>query len=243
MLRKRQELELDILGIHCQLKEGTERLEILRQEEEILHQHERLIEANQNFMYKTKRYEVNKTNLPVGIHTTTCLKCTRTCHANCTYANNNDKHKCSAMTNRYCRVCPLKCSWDVHKNLPYRFDLVEIEKNGTYEELKSKYLQAKDDAGQKLSVVDKIKTASNELRLENLKLVNQVRKSISELQKIALRANPLSEIQYIELLIQTELDEKKIGFEDRINVLEEMKREAIALQNITKNTFKFPGEE
>ena len=92
-------------------------------------------------------------------------------------------------------------------------------------------------------MVEKIKTASNELRLENLKLVNQVRKSVSELQKIALWANPLSEIQYIELLIQTELDEKKIGFEDRINVLEEMKREAIALQNITMDTFTFPGEE
>ena len=69
------------------------------------------------------------------------------------------------------------------------------------------------------------------------------RQCVNELQKIALRANSLSEIQYIELLIRTEQDEKKKGFKDRVKLLEDMKKEAIALQNITENKNKFPGDE
>ena len=69
------------------------------------------------------------------------------------------------------------------------------------------------------------------------------RQCVNELQKIALKANPLSEIQYIELLIRTEQDEKKKGFKDRVKMLEDMKKEAIALQNITENKNKFPGDE
>ena len=149
VLKKRQELELDILHIHKQIEEGTLKQANIEDVERIIEQNKSLIEANKNFTYKTKRHEIKKIQLKAGIHTTTCLTCNRTCHENCVFADNNDKYKCSAMTDGYCRECPNKCHWEMHKNLPYRFETVVIEEINDYENLKKEYMQAKEVADKK----------------------------------------------------------------------------------------------
>lgn len=103
------------------------------------------MDANQNFTYEVKEFGFVKVDLPPGIHTTTCLICNRTCHGNCAIPNNSDKARCWAMTNNYCRICPEKCYWDRHANLPFHYVEKETVVKKSYEDLKKKFVDAKSN--------------------------------------------------------------------------------------------------
>ena len=240
VLQKRRQLEVDISSIQSQVREGTNKLAEIRQHEEILDQHKREADANRNFTAKIKTPKVKQVPLQAGIHTTTCLVCNRTCHDNCAYADNKDKASCVAMTNGYCRECPRKCIWNEHKNVPYLFEYTEVEETITYDGLKKKYEEASGAMGKHTTLLDRVKKVFNDLRKKNMELVKNVKECISELQRIALRGNPLSSEEYIDLLIQTERDEKKPGYSKRIEMLEDMKKQAVHLRKIAKNEYEFP---
>ena len=64
-------------------------------------------------------------DMPKGLHNTVCDGCRHTCHKICIFADNNDKERCSAMdSNGYCKRCPGKCHWKVHKNYKYYYEWV-----------------------------------------------------------------------------------------------------------------------
>ena len=48
-------------------------------------------------------------------------------------------------------------------------------------------------------------------------MVSDVRGYINKLNAIALRPNPLSDLDYIDLLIESEKNEQKYGWEQRCN--------------------------
>ena len=240
VLQKRRQLEVDIINIQKQLRLGTDKLAEIHQHEQILDQHKREVNANKNFNATVIKPKVEEVPLGPGIHTTTCLICNRTCHEDCAYANNSDKASCIAMTDGNCTQCPDKCIWSEHKNVPYRYEYTLITEIITLDQLKRTYEQAKGEVGKQTTLLDRIKTAFNRLRKTNLDLVKNVKECINELQEIALKANPLSSVEYIELLIKTENDEKKPGFENRIMMLEDMKKQAIYLQRIVEDKYEFP---
>ena len=63
---------------------GLNKIEEMRQEEQVLQQHEKDIEANKKFTYKVDVIKPHYFSLQgTGQHTTTCLPCNYTCHKNC----------------------------------------------------------------------------------------------------------------------------------------------------------------
>lgn len=240
VLQKRRQLEIDIMNIQRQVREGTDKLAEIHQHETILDQHRREADANKNFTAEVTKPKCEQVALDPGVHTTTCFICNRTCHERCAFADNADKASCSAMKDGYCQECPNKCIWSEHKNVPYRYEYTMVIETITFEQLKKTYEQANEEVGKKTTLLDRIKTAFNELREKNLDLVKNVKECINELQTIALKTNPLSSAEYIELLIETEREEKKPGFENRMKMLEDMKKQAIHLQKIAKGEYKFP---
>ena len=82
---------------------------------------------SKNFKYKTKKIRLDHIPIPDGQLTTMCKQCGVTCHKLC-YCPNDQKYNCSAMdNNKYCSICPKKCYWNIHINVPY------IIKETTYE--------------------------------------------------------------------------------------------------------------
>ena len=66
----------------------------------------------------------------------------------------------------------------------------------------------------------------NELKmLQNVivGMVSEAKRSLECLQEIALKPNPLSETEYIDLLIKAENSEKSPGFTERIKAFEVIK--------------------
>ena len=240
VLKTRKELEEKISLIQKQISTGMQKLSIMREEEEALDRNQRYIKDSQDFSYEVSEEQAVNTKLPVGQHTTTCLKCNRTCHEDCKIPDNSDKKRCIAMDwNGYCKVCPNKCIWSEHKNLPYLIHLEKKKVVKTYEQTKEKYMSAKKDKDKNINVIDEIKREYNALMNENKTLVTEVKQLINKLQQIALKPNPISEIEYIDILIENENDAKKQGYKERVRILQELRQKAENIRDIGENKFSF----
>ena len=240
VLLTRRRLEDNISRIQRQITEGMQQMAIMREEERALERNQQLIADNKDFTYEVPEVHAVQIDLPPGKHTTTCVPCNRTCHDNCIYADDQDKEKCSSMTAGYCTVCPQQCHWDVHKNVPYIITMETLMVTKTYEETKKQYLTAVEQKEEKITVLDAIKAKFNELMEENNKMVNEVRQCINKLQEISLKQNPLSEVEYIDVLIAAENEEMKDGYKDRIDMYKELRKRAMSIVEITTDQFAFP---
>ena len=183
-----------------------------------------LINKTKNYKYKVKAPKFIKEDLKPGLYTTNCLFCARSCYYNCPYSD-NEKKKCAAMdSNGYCTVCPQKCHWTLHENVPYVFKEIEIEIEKTDEEFKSKYF----DSQKQLSLSEQI-IKGKELNLEK-KMIEccaiheEIKDCVDKLEKEALYPNVNSSDEYIDALIVKEKNEKKTGYEERIKILETIKQ-------------------
>lgn len=167
-----------------------------------------------------------------GVHVTNCLECNYTCHYNCAYANNSDKHMCSAMVSCgdiekiHCGVCTKKCGWREHVNNPYMFEEYEEEEERTSDELRQRYEQATSKKTSKEQIIDGIKRDLQALENEVTGLIEQAKKHLERLNGIALRPINLSEMDYIDLLIEKEKNEGKPGFLERIKAMEGFRKQA-----------------
>ena len=242
VLKERQQLEIFIQGLQNEVTMGLARIDELQQKERALKKQECFA------YYTTFTFDITvlkKVDLPHGTYITTCLICNRTCHDNCTYNDYDDKYKCSAMgpggcTNSYCRNCPGKCFWGQHTNTPYKFVLTQEKKTETFHDLEKQFgtqsLAQPDQDATKLQkviiqhkylVLEMVNAINAELEEHQKKVfvnVKKARESQKRLNQITLKSNPLTDEQYIELLIQSEKEEKKPGFMERIATLVKIKK-------------------
>lgn len=234
VLQEREQLETLIPGLQQQVKVGLSQLDVIQQEERILKQHEADIAANQNFTYELDVAKFNKIPKPYST-TTTCIVCTFTCHENCAYPDDDSKRSCCAIgSDGYCTVCPEKCYWQKHRNLPYIIEYYTVKEKRTYNNLKQRYESAKQGK-EKVEEMMQIK----EKKLADLQsavyaIIEKVTNSIKRLDEIALKPNPLTEIEYLDLLIQTEEMEAKPGWDRRVKQYQAIRKDAELLKKVPK---------
>ena len=233
VLDERQQLEIVMQGLQEQLKRMVGKLDELKQEKHAMQENEVKIAANENFTYRVTTYKEIKHDISgTGRNVTNCLKCNFTCHKRCAYANNADKIKCKAMKDGLCTACPKQCQWDLHVNNPWWFEVVEVPEERTYHELKKRYDEASAEVTRVQTMVDKIESEITEMRVKALEKIDKAQKTLERLDEIALRPNPLSQVDYIDLLIQSEKNEAKEGFLKRIDCLNDLKQKATLLASV-----------
>ncbi|XP_078354562.1 uncharacterized protein LOC144639170 isoform X1 [Oculina patagonica] len=228
VLKEREQLETLIEGLNPQIKWGLAKIEEKRQEKRVLERHEADIEQNKEFEYVVPVMKVEQTDLTgTGRHTTHCLKCNYTCHKDCKIADDSAKKGCVAMgADGNCEVCTGKCPWDSHKNVPYFIEYTTVNEKRTSQDLKMKYNLAVSGKSKVQNMLGELERCLHDLRIKVLSDMYKVRESLRRLDEIALRPNPLTEVQYIELLIETEKRECRPGYLDRVKAFEEVKKKA-----------------
>ena len=237
VLHERKQMEVAIQGLQPQIRAGLTKIDELKQEEQVLRDHEKEILTNKDFTYEVQVTKQRYVDLS-GVHTTTCLTCNFTCHNNCVYADDDDKYLCSAMRinsgtqEARCGVCPEKCSWKIHKNRPYKIELYPDTITRTSEDLKARYESALNNKSQVEGVIKKMGKELDDMNLAVLEMICQVKCSILRLQEIALKPNPLTEVGYIDLLIESEKQEAKHGWLQRVQVLNELREKAEIVSKI-----------
>ena len=228
VLKEREQLQNMVEGLTPQINQGLSKIEEMRQEENILRQHETEIEQNKSFTFSVEVPKARKKDLTgKGQYTTTCLRCNFTCHPDCAYANDDDKQSCCAMDRSgYCTVCTDHCYWTSHSNLPYIFEYETVTETRTSEDLKKKYEVAKSGMNKVQDMIGKLEGDLTEVHNNVLSMMFKAQQSLQRLDVIALKPNPLTRKEYLELLIESEKNEAKPGWKQRVKYYEEAKRQA-----------------
>jgi hypothetical protein len=237
VLDERKQLEATVDGLQPLIKIGLAKMEEMRKTKQMITNCQAQIDANENVEF------VVEVNMPkkvdnLGGCLTNCNKCYVTCHNPCGILDDDGKMDCWAMDftmqreTRGCRICPEKCIWNMHANQPYRWEYV-VEKQATSSDaIRQKYeaeLKRKLSAEELVKVLEKDVDNNNKIVLQ---MVNTVSRCIQRLDEIALRPNPFSTPQYIDLIIDAEQQEKRLGFKERIESLKKLRQMAVITSKI-----------
>lgn len=235
VLDEREQLKTIISNILPQVTAGLSKLSELKQQVAIFEKYKNQIAENQNFEYTSEETKQEMIDLPKGQHVTNCIHCNVTCHENCMIAYDDEKNRCWAMDREgNCRICVDKCIWSQHKNTPYIIKYVTETVTKTYADMKKRYENA---TGLKLTHENYIKELNSdvdEMILKLFKMINEMNSCKTRLKEIALKPDPLSAVEHIDLMIQSEKSEKRPDFANRIQMLEEMKKIALVDKEIGK---------
>uniref|UniRef100_A0A3B4TID1 AIG1-type G domain-containing protein n=1 Tax=Seriola dumerili TaxID=41447 RepID=A0A3B4TID1_SERDU len=227
VLRERKQLENSVENLQKQVKLGLAKLEEIKETTEQLKKHEAKISRNENFEFEVSVKKPFQTDISrTGIYLTNCQQCHFTCHDNCAFSNDADKIRCCAMTNGYCTECPGKCVWSVHHNQKYKWEYKEVKEKRTVKELKEKYLEATEAKAPVQALIDKLKAEYNAVQAEVVAFMKRSAQCLNRLKEIALKPNPLSTPEYIDMLIEGEKSEAKPGWKQRVQALIAMRQKA-----------------
>ena len=238
VLDEREHLEVIMKGLQDQIQKGLDKIEDLRQTKDVVKKHEADIERNKVFEIPSTIDEPHKVELQDGEYTTNCLKCNYTCHFPCKIPDTKQKHGCAAMEDENCTVCTGKCHWSQHVNDQYRIQWRKRTEMRTVEDLKKKYYDAKSGKSKYESIVGGLEQELERKGAEVYENIKQARECVQSLEEIALKPNPLSEVEYIELMIESEKQQKRPGFNARIATLTKVKKQAKLLSKVTKGSIE-----
>ena len=228
VLDEREQLKTMILGIRPIVTAGLSKLAELEEQLKTFQSNQNKIKENQNFEYTVEETKQSQEDLPVGKHVTNCLQCNLTCHEDCKIADDDRKMYCAAMDpkTKACNVCPDKCIWSMHKNTKYIFRYITEPVTKTYAEMKRRHEEAIGESITHENYIEQLTNEIDEFWDAISKMMQEMNRCRERLNEIALRPDPMSSVEYIDLMIETEKREKQSGYSKRIDMLEEMKKRA-----------------
>ncbi|KAL4009751.1 hypothetical protein ACER0C_003603 [Sarotherodon galilaeus] len=228
VLRERKQLEISVENIQQQVKLGLAKLEEIKETSEKLKDNEAEMKRNEKFEIEVNVPKcIQKDILGKKEYVTNCSICSVTCHYPCHLSNDADKRHCVAMEeDGNCTQCEGKCPWDVHHNMPFRWEIQQVKEKKTLKGMKQKYEKA---TGKKITfegLVDDQKDQYKKCQAEVVRLMESAANCQNRLREIALKPNPLSTPDYIDMLIKEEKSDAKPGWKKRVESLMEMKEKA-----------------
>ena len=237
VLDERAQLEVRLSGLREKIELGVNKLSELQQLKRVCKQHAADINANKNFKFTVQEPKRVQIELPTGTYTTNCLVCNFTCHFPCSIPRNENKDGCAAMTNGSCEECPNNCHWSKHVNDAYRFETQYETVEKEYDEIRERFNTAVEGQSQVEAV---IKQVENDFRNTNrivLNFVAEMQRGLKKLSEIALKKDPLQQVDYLNLLIESEKSQAKPGWQDRIKSLQKTRDEAVEINRLGKPGF------
>ena len=202
VLQERNALEMTVNNIQESIKVGLRKLDQLKMEQQLLKSHQADIDKNRDFTYEVYEWMIAKEGLYPGEYAMNCSNCKLTCHLG-QYKNMMGVWGALSF-GKDCRWCPYKCPWSRHVKTNFKYIMVSVKVTKTSSQLKRRYEEA---TGKKLSAEQLIESCSQEFeyaQMVTLKLMERARECLKRLDEIALKPNPLSTTDYIDLMIQEE---------------------------------------
>lgn len=234
VLEEQEELETIVQSLPQQIQSLLSKINLLKQEERIIEQHEADIKANKDFTFTVNEPHTRTVNIAgTGRYVTNCSKCNFTCHLDCRIPDDDNKRYCVAMKKtENCAVCPGKCFWRSHHNNDHYFVVEEVPVEKTYNEIKQRYMEALNGKTTKENVVNMVRSEIVARYRDVSVMIRKAQQILKRLDEIALRPNPLSQVTYIDLMIESEQRQGKQGFMERVKVLTDVRRQAELLSTV-----------
>uniref|UniRef100_A0A8C5MFZ2 Septin-type G domain-containing protein n=1 Tax=Leptobrachium leishanense TaxID=445787 RepID=A0A8C5MFZ2_9ANUR len=242
VLQERKRLQVNLQALQPQIKAGLVKLDEIRKTEASLKQNQDLMKANKDFEYEINETVPVQEGIPHGQFITNCQQCHFTCHKICSKADDKYKIRCAVMTNGYCRVCPKRCIWNVHFNQKYKWRYEKRKEKRTYEDIKKNFEEARGEVMTTEKMFQELNNQYITVREAVFTLIDRSSRSLKRLREIALIPNPLLTTEYIDLMIQSEEQEAKPGYKERIQSLKEVRKDAEILEKIEKGEELLPEQ-
>ena len=184
-----------------------------------------------HFENYTEQIEVNP-----NCYNTFCKNCEIYCHPEC-YQNDNEKKGCSAMgSNGQCTVCPRKCPyWQHHNKRDYRIVTKTKQVTNKNETMERLFNEAKNDVNKMNNLVNSL---IDEIKNTNKMLISQIsdcKDCLNGLSRLALKKNTTDVYSYMDQMIELENDQKKPGYEKRIEQIKEIKMQYKIMVDMDRN--------
>ena len=107
------------------------------------------------------------------------------------------------MENGFCKICPLKCRYNVHWNNDYAIEYFEDEKEEIIEESKMKFNDANNKKTFAEKILDEKQCEYYIQKFECINIQNEIKKSTNKLNDIALEPNTYKSTEdYIDFCIK-----------------------------------------
>uniref|UniRef100_A0A3P9C968 Septin-type G domain-containing protein n=1 Tax=Maylandia zebra TaxID=106582 RepID=A0A3P9C968_9CICH len=185
-----------------------------------LREFEAQINKNENAEFEVT--VMNPKQEDAGNFSTNCKKCKFTCHYPCPVKKDAAENCCAAMdSNGCCTVCPSKCSWEEHVSEKKKWEYKEDTRKQSVRELKES-IGVTDDKMTAEALVKKLESVFSDKLPDVTELAKMSCKCEDTLKQIALKPDPLSTSEYIDMLIEEEKSEANPGWEKRVRHLQGM---------------------
>ena len=234
VLDERAQLEVRVSGLREKIALGVNKLSELQQLKRVCDQHAADINANKNFKFTVEEAKRVQVELATGTYTTNCLVCNFTCHYPCSIPRNENKDGCAAMLDGSCKECPNNCHWSKHVNDAYRFETQYETVEKEYDEIKERFNVAVEGQSKAEAVIKQVEQDFNETNNIVLRFVAEMQRGLKKLSEIALKKDPLQQVDYLDLLIESEKSQAKPGWKDRVIALQKTRDEAVEINRLGK---------
>eukprot|EP01061_Rhynchopus_euleeides_P001529 TRINITY_DN1108_c0_g2_i1.p1 TRINITY_DN1108_c0_g2~~TRINITY_DN1108_c0_g2_i1.p1 ORF type:complete len:584 (+),score=208.16 TRINITY_DN1108_c0_g2_i1:60-1811(+) len=172
-----------------------------------------------SYRYTAAMPRVEKETKKPGTYTTQCMKCSYSCHEECTRPD-HDKHLCCVMDAAgNCVVCPSHCHFSEHRNLDYIFVWYTDNVTREYDQQKLEHLAAKTGLSKSEAIRQEVTKELVALCGSIKELLKGINAAHVRLSSMALRPTGMSLEDYLSVMVTEEMSAKKSGFEDRVAVL------------------------
>ena len=231
VLEKRSQLETFIEGIQVDIQRGLIKCEEVTRELKVMQEHQKDIESSKDFKYEVKKSTWEKKSSERKA--VNCKSCEKTCHYPCGHLM---AATCSTI-NWWFNCVNCGCGIRKHERTDNRYELVTQIITKTKEDMLQKYKTA---TGRKMTANEMKTKAQEELQAIQEQLVGlteSARKALEELNKIALKPNPLSTTDYIDLMIEAEKQEASPGWQERLEQLTEVRKHAQYMKELADQGF------
>ena len=232
VLDERAQLEVRLSGLREKIELGVSKLSELQQLKRVVKQHEEDIKANKNFKFTVQEPKRVKVDLATGTYTTNCLVCNFTCHFPCSIPRNEDKDGCAAMSNGSCRECPNNCHWSKHVNDACRFETQYETVEKEYGDIRKRYKEAVEGQSEVEAVIKQVEEDFDNTNRIVLNFVAEMQRGLKKLSEIALKKDPLQQVDYLSLLIESEKSQAKPGWQDRVKSLQRTMDKAMDINRL-----------
>ena len=121
-----------------------------------------------------------------------------------------------------------------HVNDAYRFETQYETVEKEYDEIKERFKTAVEGQSQVEAVIKQVEQDFNNTNRIVLTFVAEMQRGLKKLSEIALKKDPLQQVDYLDLLIESEKSQAKSGWKDRVSALQKTRDEAVEINRLGK---------
>ena len=232
VLNERSELEDALNSIEENVMIGVVELEKLKKEQEVLKHYQDDIDKNKDYTYDVTEQYVELEELDKEYTEINCKTCNVTCLKTKYPWNDATLKECWLFRDRAgygdpkgCNKCPAECEYNNHHCQSTWYAIKFRQVTRTVEELKRNYEEAQGKKMTAEQIIEECAERIEEVKEETRNFVRKAKMCMERLDQIALKPEPLSTDDYIELMIEAEKRKSGAELEKRIGTLVALKKE------------------